>query len=201
MKKFLVCMGMAVLLIASCKPITEGNKDDENKKKVTVTVAHDANVKSVTPASFEVDKGSELTLEQAQANVQIVFNDSYELDKVLIGGESGTEWATGTKHKFDANTTVYIKSKQVTSGGGGSGTGFAMNADQKKAYDAFINSVVALASIMALEAGDVKASLDSWNENTAKSLNFKAVDKTPDQPVAQGTTKDILEKRLVPEAL
>jgi len=112
---------MAILLFASCKQTPKETQGENVPKpepqpqveEVTISVSRDVNVKSITPDSFKLSKGTELTLAQALAKVTIVFKDGWTRDKVMIGGATGNEWVSGTKHKFEKDEILYILSKEA----------------------------------------------------------------------------------------
>ena len=72
-----------------------------------------------------------------------------------------------------------------------------LTAEQKAAYDLFINTVVEGASASDTPAGAMATSLSNYNQEIA-SLGIKIFDTTPSQDIAKGTSKEALKARFIP---
>ena len=72
-----------------------------------------------------------------------------------------------------------------------------LTAQQKAAYDSFINGCVSGAASNDMDATVVTHAVSEFNTNYA-SLGIKILDTKPGQPIVKGSTKKDLEARFRP---
>jgi len=117
-KTSLILVAFALFTIASCKQNNGGQKPGQNNpgvvENVTITVTKDANVKSVEHTSFTVAKGSELGLTDLQNKIgQIGYKSGFGFSKICLGDATGEEITNANKHKFDADSTIFVVSQKM----------------------------------------------------------------------------------------
>lgn len=78
--------------------------------------------------------------------------------------------------------------------------GVILDREQQIFYSAFIVEIAREAQDDTLSPAYIKSKLEETNKNY-KPLEFKIVDKTPDDAIAKGSTTKELKKRFVPKKL
>lgn len=78
------------LIFASCKQ-PSNKSDDPKPDNITVTVEKGEHVKSVTPSSFQLAKGTTLGATELRKKLKVEFEADYEFSKICLDNASGKE--------------------------------------------------------------------------------------------------------------
>ncbi|MEL3900580.1 MAG: leucine-rich repeat protein [Treponema phagedenis] len=86
-----------------------GGSDPTGQKKITVTVAYDANVEKVEPATLSVAKGS--TWSAIKSKINVTYNDGYVEAGWKVTDKNGADLTDD--YPFNSDTTVFAVSKEA----------------------------------------------------------------------------------------
>lgn len=112
-RKIFLIATLISLIFASCKQ-PSNKSDDPKPDNITVTVEKGEHVKSVTPSSFQLAKGTTLGATELRKKLRVEFEADYEFSKICLNNASGKEITDAKKYKFDANSTICIVSQKVS---------------------------------------------------------------------------------------
>ena len=110
-KLFLITTVLA-LLFASCKHQGTDQNNNPKTETITVTVNKDSHITKVIE-SFTLEKGSKLGFTALKDKLKpLEFEATYQLAKITLDNENGTEITNSKPHTFNENTTIYIHSQK-----------------------------------------------------------------------------------------
>ena len=106
-RKFFLIVTVFSLMFASCRHPAE-EQNDSKTENITITVTKGSHVKNAAE-NFTLQKGSKLGFSALKEKIKpLEFDANYELSKITVGTETGTEITNATPYTFNENTTIFI---------------------------------------------------------------------------------------------